>query len=197
MKFINESCEHSEFLINIPLSGPFTAAALFFIFISFCLPEFLQSVGSPLNRNEKNKGKTMIEDGKKVRIHYTGTLRDGEQFDSSAGRDPLEFEIGAGRVIPGFDAAVRDMEIGGKKTVTIPSSEAYGEVREEMIGDIPKDRFPAEMELTVGMPLQMQGPQGPLPVIVKEIKEDAVTIDANHPLAGKDLTFDLELVEIV
>jgi peptidylprolyl isomerase len=139
----------------------------------------------------------MIEDGKKVSIHYTGTLNDGTQFDSSAGRDPLEFETGAGMVIPGFDAAVRDMEVGGKKTVTLPSKEAYGELREEMVGDIPKDRFPDGMELQVGMPLQMQGPQGPLPVIVKEIKEDAVTIDANHPLAGKDLTFELELVEIV
>ncbi|MGE4488614.1 MAG: peptidylprolyl isomerase [Kiritimatiellales bacterium] len=139
----------------------------------------------------------MIEDGKKVRIHYTGTLNDGSQFDSSAGRDPLEFETGAGMVIPGFDSAVRDMEIGGKKTVTIPAKEAYGEARDEMIGDIPKDRFPAEMALSVGMPLQMQGPQGPLPVVVKEIKEDAVTIDANHPLAGKDLTFELELVEVI
>ncbi|MDD3276689.1 MAG: peptidylprolyl isomerase [Kiritimatiellales bacterium] len=138
----------------------------------------------------------MIEDGRKVRIHYTGTLNDGTQFDSSAGRDPLEFETGAGLVIPGFDSAVRDMEVGGKKTVTIPSAEAYGEARKEMIGDIPKDRFPPEMELSVGMPLQMQGPQGPLGAIVKEIKEDAVTIDANHPLAGKDLTFELELVEV-
>lgn len=139
----------------------------------------------------------MIEDGKKVRIHYTGTLSDGEQFDSSAGRDPLEFETGSGMVIPGFDSAVRDMEVGGKKTVTLPAAEAYGEPRAEMIGDIPRDRFPAEMELAVGMPLQMQGPQGALPVIVKEIKDDAVTIDANHPLAGKELTFELELVEIV
>ncbi len=139
----------------------------------------------------------MIEDGKKVRIHYTGTLSDGEQFDSSAGRDPLEFETGAGMVIPGFDAAVRDMEVGGKKTVTLPCKEAYGEAREEMIGDIPKANFPEGMELQVGMPLQMQGPQGPLPVVIKEIKEEAVTIDANHPLAGKDLTFELELVEVV
>ncbi len=139
----------------------------------------------------------MIEDGTKVRIHYTGTLNDGTQFDTSAGRDPLEFETGAGTIIPGFDAAVRDMDVGDKKTVTIPAEEAYGDVRKEMIGDIPKDRFPEEMDLSVGMPLQMQGPQGPLPVTVKEIKDEAVTIDANHPLAGKDLTFDLELVEIV
>ncbi len=139
----------------------------------------------------------MIEDGKKVRIHYKGTLSDGEQFDSSEGRDPLEFETGSGMVIPGFDAAVRDMEVGGKKTVTLPCKEAYGELREEMIGDIPKANFPEGMDIQVGMPLQMQGPQGPLPVVVKEVKEDAVTIDANHPLAGKDLTFELELVEIV
>jgi len=139
----------------------------------------------------------MIADGKTVRIHYTGTLNDGTQFDSSAGRDPLEFETGSGMVIPGFDSAVRDMEVGGKKTVTIPAKEAYGEAREEMIGDIPKDRFPPEMELSVGMPLQMMSPQGPLTIIVKEIKEDAVTVDANHPMAGKDLTFELELVEIV
>jgi FKBP-type peptidyl-prolyl cis-trans isomerase 2 len=139
----------------------------------------------------------MIEDGKKVRIHYTGTLSDGEKFDSSEGRDPLEFETGSGMVIPGFDSAVRDMEVGGKKTVTLPAAEAYGELREEMIGDIPKTNFPEGMELEVGMPLQMSGPQGPLPVVVKEVKEDAVTIDANHPLAGKDLTFALELVEIV
>ena len=139
----------------------------------------------------------MIADGKTVRIHYTGTLNDGTQFDSSAGRDPLEFETGSGMVIPGFDSAVRDMLIGGKKTVTIPAAEAYGEAREEMIGDIPKDQFPPEMELSVGMPLQMMGPQGPLGVIIKEIKEDAVTIDDNHPMAGKDLTFELELVEII
>jgi peptidylprolyl isomerase len=139
----------------------------------------------------------MIEDGKTVRIHYTGTLNDGTQFDSSAGRDPLEFETGAGLVIPGFDAAVRDMEVGGKKTVTIPAAEAYGDVREEMIGDIPRDRFPPEMELIVGMSLQMMSPQGPLGIVVREIREDAVTIDANHPLAGQDLTFALELVEVV
>ncbi len=139
----------------------------------------------------------MIEDGKKVKIHYTGTLSDGEKFDSSEGREPLEFETGSGMVIPGFDSAVRDMEVGGKKTVTLPAAEAYGELRDEMIGDFPKDKFPADMDLSVGMPLQMTGPDGPVSVVVKEIKEDAITLDGNHPLAGKDLTFALELVEIV
>jgi len=139
----------------------------------------------------------MIADGKKVRIHYTGTLNDGTQFDSSAGRDPFEFEIGAGKVIPGFDIAVRSMEIGDKKTVTIPTAEAYGEVREEIIGDLPKDMFPPEMKLTVGTAIQMMSPQGPVMVTIKEIKETAVTVDANHPLAGKDLTFELELLEVL
>jgi len=139
----------------------------------------------------------MIEDGKTVRIHYTGTLNDGTQFDSSAGRDPLEFETGSGMVIPGFDSAVRDMEVGGKKTVTIPSAEAYGEAREEMIGELPKDRFPPEMELAAGMTLQMMSPQGPLGVVIKEIRKETVILDANHPLAGKDLTFELELVEVI
>jgi len=139
----------------------------------------------------------MIEDGKTVRIHYTGTLNDGTQFDSSAGRDPLEFETGSGMVIPGFDSAVRDMEVGGKKTVTIPSAEAYGEAREEMIGELPKDRFPPEMALAAGMTLQMMSPQGPLGVVIKEIREETVILDANHPLAGKDLTFELELVEVI
>ncbi|MBC8206292.1 MAG: peptidylprolyl isomerase [Kiritimatiellales bacterium] len=138
----------------------------------------------------------MIEDRKKVRIHYKGTLSNGELFDSSESRDPLEFETGSGMVIPGFDSAVRDMEVGGKKTVTLPCKEAYGERREEMIGDIPKANFPEGMDIQVGMPLQMSGPQGPLAVVVKAVKEDAVTIDANHPLAGEDLTFELELVEI-
>jgi peptidylprolyl isomerase len=139
----------------------------------------------------------MIQNGKTVRIHYTGTLADGTPFDSSVGREPLEFEIGAGTVIPGFDAAVREMQLGEQKTVTIPAAEAYGDLRDDMIGDIPKENFPPEMELSVGMELQMMGPQGPLPIVVREIKANAVTIDANHPLAGQDLTFALTLVEIV
>lgn len=138
----------------------------------------------------------MIEDGKKVRIHYTGTLNDGTQFDSSAGREPLEFETGTGMVIPGFDKAVRDMTVGDKKSVTLPAAEAYGEVNEEMIGEIPKSRFPEGMEVKVGMPLKMTGPDGAVPVIVRKVSEETVTIDANHPLAGKDLTFELELIEV-
>jgi peptidylprolyl isomerase len=140
----------------------------------------------------------MIENGKKVKIHYTGTLNDGTQFDSSVGREPLEFEIGAGMVIPGFDSAVKTMEIGESKTVTIPAAEAYGEARDEMIMDIPKTQFPPEMTVELGMQLMMQTPSGqPVPVRVAEIKEESVKIDANHELAGKDLTFALELVEVI
>lgn len=139
----------------------------------------------------------MIENGKKVKIHYTGTLTDGTQFDSSKGRDPLEFEIGAGMVIAGFDAAVKVMEIGEVKTVTIPAAEAYGEARPEMIMDVPKEQIPPEMTVEAGMQLMMQTQDGqPIPVTVTEIKEESITIDANHQLAGKDLTFELELVEV-
>ena len=131
---------------------------------------------APFNLNRKT---THGRRRKKVRIHYTGTLTDGSQFDSSIDRDPLEFETGSGMAIPGFDSAVRDMEVGDKKTVTIPCKEAYGGIREEMIGDIPKDRFPKSMEIQIGMPLHMQGPQGPMPIVVKDITENAVTIDAD------------------
>ena len=140
----------------------------------------------------------MIEDGQKVKIHYTGTLDDGDQFDSSAGRDPLEFEMGAGMVIPGFETGVRDMAVGEKKTIHIPAEEAYGERREDMVLTFGRDQLPEGLEPEVGMGLQMQGPQGqPVPVRVTAVEEASVTIDANHPLAGENLNFELELIEIV
>ncbi|MEA2068085.1 MAG: peptidylprolyl isomerase [Verrucomicrobiota bacterium] len=139
----------------------------------------------------------MIENGQKVKIHYTGTLDDGNQFDSSAGRDPLEFEMGAGMVIPGFEKGVADMEIGEKKSINIPAAEAYGEKRDEMVMDFERSQLPEGMEPEVGMGLQMQGPQGqPVPVRITAVAGTTVTIDANHPLAGKDLNFELELVEV-
>jgi peptidylprolyl isomerase len=140
----------------------------------------------------------MIEDGQKVKIHYTGTLDDGNQFDSSAGRDPLEFEMGAGMVIPGFETGVRDMAVGEKKTIHIPADEAYGERREDMVLTFGRDQLPEGLDPEVGMSLQMQGPQGqPVPVRVAAVEEASVTIDANHPLAGENLNFELELIEIV
>jgi FKBP-type peptidyl-prolyl cis-trans isomerase 2 len=136
--------------------------------------------------------------GDKVKVHYHGKLTNGETFDTSNGREPLEFEIGTGMVIKGFDDGVTGMAIGDKKTITIPSDEAYGPRNPEMVIDVPKDRFPPDMELEIGMPLAMSNGSGqPFQVTVVEIKEDSVLLDANHPLAGMDLVFDLELVEIV
>ncbi|MBN05668.1 peptidylprolyl isomerase [Ponticaulis sp.] len=135
--------------------------------------------------------------GDKVRIHYTGTLNDGSTFDSSAGRDPLEFTVGSGQVIPGFDTAVTGMAVGEKKTVTIPADQAYGQPDPRAVQVIPRDNIPADIPLEVGLQLQASGPDGQVMVVtVKEITETEVTLDANHRLAGEDLTFALELVEI-
>ncbi len=138
-----------------------------------------------------------VKAGDKVKIHYHGTLEDGSIFDSSLQREPLAFEVGSGMVIAGFDAGVTGMSVGEKKTVNIPFLEAYGPVQEEYIMEFPKERFPADMVPEVGMQLTMNNEQGQqFPVVIVEVKEDVVMLDANHPLAGKDLTFDLELVEI-
>jgi FKBP-type peptidyl-prolyl cis-trans isomerase 2 len=135
--------------------------------------------------------------GDTVRVHYTGRLDGGEVFDSSRGRDPFEFTLGEGQVIPGFDRAVTGMEPGDEKTVTIPSDQAYGERRDEMVGEVPRAQFPPHIDPQVGQQLQMQQEGQNFVVTVAEVSDDAVKLDANHPLAGKDLTFDLELVEIV
>ena len=136
--------------------------------------------------------------GDKVRVHYTGHLDDGTQFDSSSGSDPLEFEVGSGQVIAGFDTAITGMAVGDKSTVTIPSDEAYGPHREEMVLVAPRTEIPEELNPEVDQQFQLQHPSGQaVPVVVTEVTDDTVTLDGNHPLAGQDLTFDLELVEIV
>ncbi len=135
--------------------------------------------------------------GDKVKIHYHGTLTDGTIFDSSLQREPLEFEIGSGMVIKGFDDGVTGMAIGEKKTIHIPADEAYGQVDPERVMEFPKDRFPEDMTPEVGMQLMMSNQTGQqIPVVITEVKEAVVLLDANHPLAGKDLVFDLELVAI-
>ncbi len=139
----------------------------------------------------------MIEAGKTVKVHYTGTLVDGAVFDSSDGRDPIEFEIGSGQVIPGFDAAVAALDVGQTETINIPCAEAYGELRDEMVGQIPRAELPEDLEPEVDMVLSMQSPEGEMPVRIVEVADDTVTLDANHPLAGKDLTFELTLVEVL
>lgn len=140
---------------------------------------------------------TTAKSGDTVRIHYTGTLDDGSVFDSSEGRDPLEFTLGSGQVIKGFDDGVDGMEVGEKKSIHIPCEDAYGPVRPDMTQDVPRDQIPEDIPLEVGLVLQMQSPDGNvLPVKVANFNDDKVTLDANHDLAGKDLTFALELVSI-
>ncbi|MDU8946198.1 FKBP-type peptidyl-prolyl cis-trans isomerase [Ovoidimarina sediminis] len=141
---------------------------------------------------------TDAKTGDTVRIHYTGTLEDGTPFDSSEGRDPLEFTIGSGQIIPGLDAALPGMSVGEQKTVTIPPEQAYGHPNPDARQSIPREGIPADIPLEPGTRLQMSTPDGRnIPVVVVETGETEVLLDANHPLAGKDLTFAFELVEIV
>lgn len=138
-----------------------------------------------------------VKKGDTVKVHYHGKLEDGTTFDSSEGREPLEFEVGSGMVIAGFDDGVTGMQIGEKKTIHISADEAYGPVQEEMIMEFPRDRFPDDMTPEVGMQLNMSNGQGQnFPVVIVDVKDTVVILDANHPLAGKDLVFDLELVAI-
>ena len=136
--------------------------------------------------------------GDKVRVHYTGKLANGEQFDSSIGRDPLEFKVGAGQMIKGFDDAMPGMIVGEKRTISIAPEDAYGHREEEAIIEFPIENIPPDMKLEPGMSLTLSNQAGqPVPVIITEIKEDVVILDANHFLAGQELVFDIELVEIV
>lgn len=138
-----------------------------------------------------------VKKGDTIKVHYHGTLTDGTIFDSSTGREPLEFEVGSGMVIEGFDNGVLEMAVGDKRTVQIPAYQAYGPKNEDMIMEFPIDRFPADLVPEVGMQLNMSNNQGEqFPVVIVEVAEEHVLLDANHPLAGKDLIFDLELVEI-
>ena len=135
--------------------------------------------------------------GDTVSVHYTGTLDDGTQFDSSEGREPLVFTLGSGQVIPGFENAVDGLEPGESVTVTIPPEEAYGEKREDMVLTVPKEHMPPDLEPQMGQQLRLtQEGGGVVQVTVTAVDETTVTLDANHPLAGKALTFALTLVSV-
>jgi peptidylprolyl isomerase len=145
----------------------------------------------------QEKSMSQAKPGDTVKIHYTGTLDDGTQFDSSSGRDPLQFELGSGQVIPGFEKAVEGMAVGDSKSVNIPPEEAYGPRHEQMIQEVPKDALPDDLEPVEGMALQAQGQDGQvINLTVTSVAEDSVTVDGNHPLAGKALNFDIQLVDI-
>lgn len=135
--------------------------------------------------------------GNKVSVHYTGTLQDGSQFDSSLGRDPLQFELGAGSVIPGFEKAVVGMEVGEKRNFTIPSAEAYGAHDPSLVQDVPRSDLPPEMDIQLGSRLSATAQGGQeIALVVTGVTDESVRVDANHPLAGEDLTFEIELVEV-
>lgn len=135
--------------------------------------------------------------GDTVSIHYTGKLNDGSVFDSSVEREPLQFSIGGQQVIPGFEQAVIGMSPGESKTQEIPSDQAYGPHHEDMVVTVMRQQIPSDFELEVGQQLQIKNPEGDvIPVMVSEIVDDQVTLDGNHPLAGEDLTFDIQLISI-
>ena len=136
--------------------------------------------------------------GSLVRVHYTGKLPDGTVFDSSRDRQPLEFTLGQGQVIPGFEQAVAGMNSGETKTAEIPAEQAYGPYREDMVLEVSREQIPPQIKPEIGQQLELRDQQGQrIPARVTQANDNSITLDANHPLAGKSLTFDLELVEIV
>ncbi len=136
--------------------------------------------------------------GDTVRVHYTGTLDDGSEFDSSRGRDPLEFKVGSGQVIPGFDTAVDGLAVGGSVEVRLEAADAYGDRRGELVLTVPREDLPNTFEPEIGDEIEMSHPSGQtFPGMIVDVDDTSVVIDANHPLAGQALTFAIELVEIV
>lgn len=140
---------------------------------------------------------SQVKSNDTVQVHYTGKLNNGQIFDSSVNKEPLEFTLGQGQIIPGFEKGLMDMKVNEKKTVTIPHAEAYGEVRKDLFQEIPNSELPPEIKPEVGMGLVAKNPDGSERQLrVAEVQDNSIVIDANHPLAGQDLTFELELVAI-
>ena len=141
---------------------------------------------------------TTAKPGDAVAVHYTGKLDDGTVFDTSKNRAPLQFVVGERRVIPGFDRAVTGMSPGETKIADVPAEEAYGPRRPELVMDFPRDRVPPDIAAEVGQKLQVQTHDGQaIPAVVIETSDSSITLDANHPLAGRDLTFEIELVDVI
>lgn len=140
---------------------------------------------------------SQVKQDDNVKVHYTGKLNDGEVFDSSAGREPLAFQVGKGQMIPGFEKGIMDMKLNEKKTIVVPAAEAYGEAREELIQSVPKTQLPDTITPEVGMGLVSKTPEGQeIQLVVKEVNDEDIVVDANHPLAGQELTFEVEVVAI-
>ncbi|WP_418603016.1 FKBP-type peptidyl-prolyl cis-trans isomerase [Hwangdonia sp.] len=140
---------------------------------------------------------SQVKENDTVKVHYTGKLNNGQIFDSSLEREPLEITLGQGMLIPGFEKGIVSMELNEKKTINIPAAEAYGDVREDMFHKVQKDQLPQEITPEVGMGLASKNPDGSeVQFRVAEVNDDYIIVDANHPFAGQDLTFDLELIEI-
>ncbi|TXK70968.1 peptidylprolyl isomerase [Mesonia sp. HuA40] len=140
---------------------------------------------------------SQVKQNDTVKVHYTGKLEDGQIFDSSLEREPIEFTLGQGQIIPGFENGLIDMKVNEKKTINIAHTEAYGEVREELFQEVPKNQLPQEIEPQVGMGLVSKNPDGTERQLrVAEVKDESIIVDANHPLAGKNLVFDVEVMEI-
>ncbi|MEC3907478.1 peptidylprolyl isomerase [Tamlana sp. 2201CG12-4] len=140
---------------------------------------------------------SQVKENDTVKVHYTGRLSNGQVFDSSLEREPLEVTLGQGMLIPGFEKGIIDMKLNEKKTINIPVSEAYGDIQQELLYEVKKEQLPPEIAPEVGMALASKDPNGnEVQFRVAEVKEDHIIVDANHPLAGQDLTFDLELIEI-
>jgi FKBP-type peptidyl-prolyl cis-trans isomerase 2 len=147
---------------------------------------------------KKQSMMSQVKENNTVKVNYTGKLSDGQVFDSSEGKEPLEFTLGKGQLIPGFEKGLIDMKVNEKKTITIAKDEAYGEINKDLIQEVKKTELPQDMTPEVGMGLVSKTPDGQeMNLLVIEVKEESIVIDGNHPLAGKDLIFDLEVVEIL
>ncbi len=140
---------------------------------------------------------SLVKENDTVKVHYTGKLADGQVFDSSEGKEPIEFTLGQGQLIPGFEKGLIDMKLNEKKTINIPKDEAYGDSREDLVQEVQKSELPEEIKPEIGMGLVSKSQDGrEMNLVISDVKEDSIVVDGNHPLAGKDLIFDLEVVEI-